>query len=98
MAVSAADQPSGTTPPLFSVWFGIATELRGLGRRLGTEQRFYGISSQSDPDRVSLPTIEEMASQILVELRAVQPHGPYFLSSDCLTCLIAIEMAQQLRA
>ncbi len=91
-------EPSGTTPPLFIVWMGIATELRDLGRRLGSEQRFYGISSQLDPGRRSVPSIEELAAEFLTEVRTVQPHGPYYLSSDCLTCLIVFEMAQQLRA
>jgi len=90
--------PSGSTPPLFSVWIGIATELRDLGRCLGAQQRFYGISSQSDPERVSVPSIEELAAEFLTEVRAVQPRGPYYLSSDCLPCLIAFEMAQQLHA
>ncbi len=90
--------PHGTTPPLFSVWMGIATELRELCRCLGPEQRLYGLNSHWDPKRMPMTRIEEMAAYNLMHLRKVQPHGPYYLSSDCVTTLIVLEMAQQLLA
>ncbi|MDQ3563928.1 MAG: amino acid adenylation domain-containing protein [Pseudomonadota bacterium] len=90
--------PHGTTPPLFSVWMGLATELRELCRCLGPEQRLYGINSHWDPKRVRMTRIEEMAAYNLTHLRKIQPHGPYYLSSDCVTTLIVLEMAQQLLA
>ena len=90
--------PHGTTPPLFSVWMGIATELREFCRHLGAEQRLYGISSHWDPTQMRMTRIEEMAAFNLTHLRKVQPRGPYYLSSDCVTTLIVLEMAQQLLA
>ncbi|MGH8727034.1 MAG: HAD-IIIC family phosphatase [Burkholderiales bacterium] len=93
--------PHGTTPPLFSVWMGIATELRELCGRLGSEQRLYGINSHWEPkqiEKMRITRIEEMAAYYLTHLRKVQPHGPFYLSSDCLATLIALEMAQQLLA
>ena len=90
--------PHGTTPPLFSVWMGIATELRELCRCLGPDQRLYGISSHWDPTQMRMTRIEEMAAFNLTHLRKVQPRGPYYLSSDCVTTLIVLEMAQQLLA
>ena len=39
-----------------------------------------------------------MAAFYLTYLRKIQPHGPYYLSSDCLPTLIVLEMAQQLLA
>ena len=54
--------PHGTTPPLFSVWMGIATELRELCRCLGPDQRLYGISSHWDPTQMRMTRIEEMAA------------------------------------
>jgi thioesterase domain-containing protein len=90
--------PHGTTPPLFSVWMGIATELRELCRCLGLEQRLYGINSHWDPKHMRMTRIEEMAAYYLTHLRKVQPHGPYYLSSDCVSTLIVLEMAQQLLA
>ncbi|MBC7945153.1 MAG: hypothetical protein H7X91_07830, partial [Burkholderiales bacterium] len=88
--------PGGTTPPLFSVWLGIATELRALARHLGPEQRFYGLNSHWDPKIFAVTRIEQMAAYCLADLRAVQPHGPYYLSSDCGVSLVALEIAQQL--
>nr|MBA3495173.1 amino acid adenylation domain-containing protein [Gammaproteobacteria bacterium] len=90
--------PHGTTPPLFCVWMGIATELRELCRCLGPEQRLYGISSHWDPKQRRMTRIEEMAAYYLTYLRRIQPHGPYYLSSDCVSTLIVLEMAQQLLA
>ena len=90
--------PHGTTPPLFSVWMGIATELRELCHCLGPNQRLYGISSHWDPNQMRMTRIEEMAAYNLTHLRTVQPRGPYYLSSDCVTTLIVLEMAQQLLA
>ncbi|MGH8727035.1 MAG: phosphopantetheine-binding protein, partial [Burkholderiales bacterium] len=90
--------PHGTTPPLFSVWMGIATELRELCRSLGPEQRFYGINSHWDPAKMRMTRIEEMAAYNLTHLCKVQPHGPYHLSSDCVSTLIVLEIAQQLLA
>ena len=90
--------PHGTTPPLFSVWMGIATELRELCHCLGPDQRLYGISSHWDPNQMRMTRIEEMAAYNLTHLRKVQPRGPYYLSSDCVASVIALEMAQQLLA
>jgi amino acid adenylation domain-containing protein len=90
--------PRGTTPPLFSVWMGISTELRSLSRCLGPEQRMYGINSHWDPTKMRMTRIEEMAAYYLTHLRKIQPHGPYYLSSDCVSTLTALEMAQQLSA
>ncbi|MBA2350592.1 MAG: hypothetical protein H0V78_02040 [Burkholderiales bacterium] len=91
--------PGGDTPPLFTAFVGLATELRVLGRELGAAQRFYGISAQCcDPKRAPLTTIEELAACYLNEVRALQPHGPYYLSGECVGGVVALEMAQQLRA
>ncbi len=90
--------PHGTTPPLFSVWMGIATMLREFCGHLGAEETLYGISSHWDPMQRRMTRIEEMAAYNLTHLRKVQPHGPYYLSSDCLATLIVLEMAQQLLA
>ncbi|MGQ0445380.1 MAG: phosphopantetheine-binding protein, partial [Beijerinckiaceae bacterium] len=90
--------PHGTTPPLFSVWMGIATMLREFCGHLGAEETLYGISSHWDPMQRRMTRIEEMAAYNLTHLRKVQPHGPYYLSSDCVATLIVLEMAQQLLA
>src|SRR5207245_2786374 len=44
------------------------------------------------------PCLEEMAAAYLVELRTLQPQGPYFLGGFCFGGLVALESAQQLAA
>jgi thioesterase domain-containing protein len=39
-----------------------------------------------------------MAGQYIEEIRRIQPHGPYFLGGGSLGGIVALEMAQQLRA
>ncbi len=48
--------------------------------------------------RRRLPSVEEMATQHLRDLRAHRPHGPYLLGGFCIGGLIAYEMARRLRA
>src|SRR5262249_25263773 len=43
-------------------------------------------------------TIEEMAAEYLAEVRERRAHGPYFLGGLCAGALVAIVMAQRLRA
>jgi len=67
-----------------------------LARHLGNALPFKAVH----PHGVSTPlvpaTIEEMASDRLRLLRALQPEGPYLLGGHCNGGLIAFEMAQQL--
>jgi len=42
--------------------------------------------------------VEEMAAHYVELMRARQPRGPYFLGGWCYGGIIALEMAQQLRA
>jgi thioesterase domain-containing protein len=69
-----------------------------LSKRLGTDQPFYALQSPGvDGKENPYSTLETMATAYLKELRAQQPHGPYFLSGYCGGGWIAFEMAQQLR-
>jgi acyl transferase domain-containing protein/thioesterase domain-containing protein/acyl carrier protein len=95
-----AIQPNGTRPPLFFVHpaAGIVFPYFALARELGPDQPFYGLQARGldgnePPDR----TIEEMARHYVEALRAVQPRGPYFVGGFSFGCLVAFEMAQQLR-
>jgi acyl transferase domain-containing protein/thioesterase domain-containing protein/acyl carrier protein len=95
-----AIQPSGTRPPLFFVHpaAGIVFPYFALARELGPDQPFYGLQARGldgrePPDR----TIEEMARHYVEAVRTVQPRGPYFLGGFSFGCLVAFEMAQQLR-
>ena len=49
-------------------------------------------------NRILYTRIEEMASDYLTALRAVQPEGPYLLGGWSLGGIVAFEMAQQLEA
>lgn len=70
-----------------------------LGRRMGSARPFYALQAQGlDGESPVLTSVEQMASHYLVELRDVQPSGPYLLAGMCMGGLVAFEMAQQLRA
>ena len=71
----------------------------GLSRRLGPDQPFYGLEHPGlDGDSESHARIEEMATDYLAALRAVQPEDPYLLGGWSFGGIIAFEMAQQLEA
>src|SRR6185369_4745089 len=94
-------QPQGSRPPLFLVHSasGNAMSYIALARRLGTEQPVYGLQSKGlDPDRKPTARVEDMASEYLEELLAVQPDGPYHLGGWSMGGVIAFEMARQLAA
>ncbi len=94
-------QASGSKPPFFCVHGlgGYVNCFADLSRYLGSDQPFYGIQALG-LDGVQEPptTVEEMAGAYLAEVRAVQPHGPYYLGGFSLGGAYALEMAQQLRA
>lgn len=91
----------GNLNPLFLVHGAEGNILlyRELARHLRQDQPVYGLQSQGlDGSGRLLHTIEEMASFYLQEVKGVQATGPYFLGGYCLGGIIALEMAQQLRA
>ena len=68
-----------------------------LAPLLGPDQPFYALHPL--PPNNDLPlTVESMAKRYLDFLREARPHGPYVLGGHCNGGLIALEMAQQLRA
>ena len=94
-------QPEGSQPPLFLVHSasGNVMSYVALSRQLGTEQPVYGLQSRGlDPDRQPTASVEDMASEYLQELVAVQPEGPYHLGGWSMGGVIAFEMARQLAA
>jgi thioesterase domain-containing protein len=92
-------QPEGSRPPLFLVHSasGNAMSYVALARRLGREQPVYGLQSKGlDPDRKPTARVEDMASEYLEELFAVQSDGPYHLGGWSMGGVVAFEMARQL--
>ncbi len=59
----------------------------------------YGVRvPELDTNEKPLDRVEAMAARYIVEMRAVQPQGPYLLGGHSAGAHIAFEMAQQLRA
>jgi amino acid adenylation domain-containing protein len=87
--------PTGSLPPLFLVHdlLGGVERYSELARCLGPDQPVWALGDSFDSD-----TIELMASRYLVEIRTVQPSGPYRLGGWCFGAVVAFEMAHQLRA
>jgi amino acid adenylation domain-containing protein len=94
-------QPQGSRPPLFGIHGSLGTVMhfRSLARHLDPEQPMFGLQAKGIyyGDGV-LTTVEEMATHYLSEIRTVQAHGPYYLVGHCFGILVALEMAQRLRA
>src|SRR5436305_8904563 len=65
---------------------------RDISRLLGDDQPFFVLP----PREIAggpLPTVEEMATEHLRDLRAHRPRGPYLLGGFCVGALIAYEMS-----
>ncbi len=91
-------QIEGTLPPLFFVHSPLATQ-RALAALLGPDQPFYGLQQRGlDGQKEPHTRIEDMVADYIAEMRTVRPHGPYYLAGACLGGIVAVEIAQQLRA
>jgi amino acid adenylation domain-containing protein/FkbH-like protein len=93
-------QSQGSRPPLFLVHGaggGMFWGYVNLSRHLGADQPVYGLKSRGLDGREELGSIEEMATQYVTDIRALQPHGPYHLGGYCFGGNVALEMARQLR-
>lgn len=90
----------GGRPPLFFVHDGLGETLlyRTLANLLPPEPAVYGLQPAQRADGSYIHTrIVEMAAAHLRQVRAAQPHGPYFLTGLCAGGVIAFEMARQLQ-
>jgi thioesterase domain-containing protein len=95
-------QTRGTRPPLFFVVGYIVAEetlqiLSRLVAHLGPDQPIYGLKPRwLGGEGEAYNSIQEMASECIAEVRAVQLKGPYLLGGYCVAGVVALEMAQQL--
>jgi thioesterase domain-containing protein len=89
-------QPKGSKPPLFLVRGGPL--FLPLARRLGSEQPLLGLHLlPTDATHLRAQVrFEDIASALVVKMRAVQPNGPYYLGGLCINGVVAYEMANQL--
>jgi thioesterase domain-containing protein len=85
-------QTSATKKPLFIIHGtgGQVLFLHTLATHISPAQPLYGIEAAICGDA-------EACSRYVEALRAVQPHGPYHLGGYSAGCLIAFEVAAQLR-
>jgi aspartate racemase len=93
-------QPHGSRPPFFCVHAigGDALGYRDLARYLGLDQPFCGLRSRWSGNERRPASLQAMAAEYLDEIRAYQPHGPYYLGGFSFGGTVAFEMAQQLQA
>jgi thioesterase domain-containing protein len=96
-------QRGGSKPPLFCVSHpGVnALGYRSLTRYLEPDQPVYGLQAQYPEDlqgEHSNTAVDELATEYLESIRAVQPHGPYQLAGMCRGAHIAFEMARRLES
>ena len=92
-------QGQGSRPPAFfvhGVGGGMFWGYSNLSRHLGTEQPVYAFKSRGLDGLPEWPTIEDMASNYIADLRAHQPQGPYVIGGYCFGGVVAYEMARQL--
>lgn len=99
--VIASFNKAGSGSALYCVHpiFGDVTSFRPLAEALGPEQLFYGIQVPGihmKPEFAS--SIEAVAQRYVKEIIAFQPHGAIVLGGWSAGAIIALEMAQQLRA
>jgi thioesterase domain-containing protein/acyl carrier protein len=94
-------QASGRKPPLYFLHT-TPGDILGYGNlvyRLGDEQPCHGFQSLGLKDeRLSHLTVGQMADYYVQLLREQQPHGPYYLAGWCYGGILAVEIAQRLKA
>ena len=70
-----------------------------LGRLLDRRQPLIGVASRGlDGASPPLRRVEDIAADNLLEIRRVQPSGPYFFAGACYGARVAYEMARQVEA
>ncbi|MDZ8065210.1 MAG: amino acid adenylation domain-containing protein [Nostoc sp. DedQUE08] len=94
-----AIQSHGSKPPLFCLpgAAGDPFYLYNLARCLGSDQPFYSFQADAlckgdEP----ITSVEDVATQYIQALLAIQPQGPYFLAGHSFGGKLAFEIAQQL--
>ena len=94
-------KPGGSRPPIYCVHGvgGNILEYLDLAKHMEEDQPFYGCRRLTGWQTAhSNLTVGQMAAHYIEEVRAFQPHGPYYLGGSSFGGLVAYEMAQQLRA
>ncbi len=87
-----AVRTGGSRAPFFLV-HGIAHQLE---RHLDPRYPLYFLHHAHHRERIEYQTVEAIAAQHVVGMRAIQPHGPYHLGGYSFGGLLAYEIARQL--
>ena len=91
----------GSAAPLFCVAGagGTALSFRALADRMPPEVPVWGLQANGLENRARPDwSVRALARRNVRSVRSVQPHGPYRIAGFSLGGLVALEMAQQLRA
>jgi thioesterase domain-containing protein/acyl carrier protein len=94
-------KPEGTRRPLIWIPGGNGTSVllfKEVSLLLGDDQPAYGLEAKMPEPDEEFESIPERARRFIVEVRSLQPQGPYFLIGFCGGGYVAFEMAQQLSA
>ena len=94
-----AVQPDGLNPILFcmAAHGGNVLTYRDLSLHLGNEQPVYALQSRGlDGIDEILFRVEDIAADFIAAMRAIQPHGPYYVCGSSFGGLVAYEVACQL--
>jgi len=91
---------SGSLPPMIFVHndHGRGLYTHALARALDPDRPFHAVHLHGLARRELPTTVEAIAADRLVAVRAECPHGPYVLGGHGEGGLVALEMARQLRA
>jgi acyl transferase domain-containing protein/thioesterase domain-containing protein/aryl carrier-like protein len=92
-------QPKGEHAPFFCVApaGGIAYTYFNLPQYIGDDTPFYALQDPSlNPTQDPYESMEDLASEHVAAIRAIQPEGPYYLGGWSFGGAVAFEVAQQL--
>jgi amino acid adenylation domain-containing protein len=89
---------TGSKTPIFVVHGGTGNvaSFPNLARQLPDEHPFYGLQWDGLDGSNGTEGITNLAKRYLVEIRTIQPRGPYLLAGQCVGGLIAQEISRQL--
>ncbi|MDZ7949854.1 amino acid adenylation domain-containing protein [Nostoc sp. DedQUE09] len=68
-----------------------------LSKRLGEDYPLYALEDTLEKEKPEVISVEETAARYLLEIRKIQPNGPYLLGGHCYGGVLAFEIAQQLQ-
>jgi oxalate---CoA ligase len=91
----------GSLTPLFCFpgAGGHSTTFAPLAARIGFDRAVYGLTVPGiNGEREPFTSVEEIAAEMLLTIRRVQPYGPFQLAAYSFGGLLAYEVAQRLRS